>query len=86
MRYAVPELVGAPDAIRSVEGREFITLLGGVSAAWPFATHAQESHQVRLVGVLHYHYVHVDDPVMMADVTSFKEALRRLGWSEGRNM
>jgi hypothetical protein len=31
--------------------REFIILLGG-AATWPIAGHAQQPHQVRLVGVL----------------------------------
>jgi putative ABC transport system substrate-binding protein len=31
--------------------REFITLVGG-AAAWPLATHAQQTGQVRRIGVL----------------------------------
>jgi len=64
--------------------REFITLLGGAVVAWPFTTRAQESRQVRLVGILDYRGA--DDPVVTAEVTAFKEALRRLGWSKGRNI
>src|SRR5260370_8583534 len=63
--------------------REFITLVGGATAAWPLAAYAQQPDRVRLIGIL------INVPVsedQQASVTAFLEALRQLGWTEGRNL
>ena len=54
--------------------RDVIALLCGAAAAWPFAARAQESRQVRLVGIF-YNYGRADDPVTTAEIGAFKEAL-----------
>jgi putative ABC transport system substrate-binding protein len=64
--------------------REFVTLLGGASAAWPLAVRAQQGERMRRVGVL-TDYAE-DDPQGRDRVTPLREALQRLGWVEGRNL
>ena len=64
--------------------REFITLLGGVTAAWPLAARAQQPGRMRRIGVLTP--LPVDHPDAKARHAAFLESLRQLGWSEGRNV
>jgi putative tryptophan/tyrosine transport system substrate-binding protein len=64
--------------------RAFITLLGGAAAAWPLAAGAQQGEQMRRIGVLAYWPA--DDPEGQARLTAFTQALKQLGWSDGRNL
>src|SRR5438034_6500385 len=64
--------------------REFITLLGGAAAAWPLAAQAQQSERVRRIGVLMY--LASDDAEAQARLAAFTQALKQLGWSDGRNL
>jgi putative tryptophan/tyrosine transport system substrate-binding protein len=67
-----------------VRRREFITLLGGAAAAWPFDARTQQSDRVRRIGVL---INTVDnDPDAIARLSALQKALRELGWDEGRNL
>jgi len=63
--------------------REFITLIGGASVAWPLATHAQQTERVRRIGVLTFSAE--SDQEGQSSVAAFREGLRKLGWMEGRN-
>ena len=60
--------------------REFMSLLGGAAAAWPFAARGQQSKVAR-IGALY---------IGTADAESFKnelrEGLRELGYVEGQNI
>jgi putative ABC transport system substrate-binding protein len=69
--------------IRITRG-EFITLLGGAAAAWPFAARAQQPSGVGRIGVL-IGYAE-SDPEAQAWVAAFREGLQKLGWAEGRNI
>jgi putative ABC transport system substrate-binding protein len=64
--------------------REFIILIGGTAAAWPFAAHAQQPERMRRVGILLP--AAADDPAWQARVGAFLQGLGQLGWSIGRNL
>lgn len=64
--------------------REFIKLLGGAAAVWPLSTRAQQSGQMRRVGVLMN--VAADDRQGQRGVAAFLGTLQSLGWSDDRNV
>jgi putative tryptophan/tyrosine transport system substrate-binding protein len=64
--------------------REFISLIGGTAAAWPFAAHAQQAERMRRVVAL-IGYAE-SDATTRARVEAFLQGLRELGWIEGRNI
>ena len=64
--------------------RQFITLLGGAAVAWPLAARAQQGERMRRIGVLNPFAE--SDPEVQANVTAFRQALQKLGWTEGHNV
>jgi ABC-type uncharacterized transport system substrate-binding protein len=66
-----------------VNRRAFIGLLGG-AAAMPLAAHAQQTEQVRRVGVVMPFAG--DDPEGKARIASLQQGLQQLGWTVGRNI
>jgi putative ABC transport system substrate-binding protein len=63
---------------------EFITLLGGSAVAWPLAARAQQGERMRRIGVLMA--TSEDDAESQLRLATFREALQKLGWTEGRNV
>jgi putative ABC transport system substrate-binding protein len=62
--------------------REFITLIGGAAAAWPFAAHAQQAGKLPTIG-----FMGVNTPSTQGQFTSaFLAGLSELGWREGHNV
>jgi putative ABC transport system substrate-binding protein len=64
-----------------VKRREFITLLGGATAAWPLGARAQQPAKVPRVGIL--------SPAAnetAATLTAFREGIRNLGYIEGQTI
>ena len=62
--------------------REFITLVSGAVAAWPFTARAQ-AHGIKRLTIL---MSVADDPEGQARVAAFRQELQQLGWAEGRNV
>jgi putative tryptophan/tyrosine transport system substrate-binding protein len=60
--------------------RDFVTLVGGAAAAWPFAARAQQGGKKYIIG--RFSAGSATEPVN--DVLT--EALRELGWVEGQNV
>jgi ABC-type uncharacterized transport system substrate-binding protein len=56
--------------------REFIALLGGATAAWPFLARAQQLAKIPRIGIID------DSPIWNA----FRQGLRDLGYLEGQNI
>jgi putative ABC transport system substrate-binding protein len=67
--------------------RDFVTLLGGAAAGspllWPLVAGAQRLDRIRRIGVL---VAVVESPDLQTRMAAFRDSLRKLGWSEGRNV
>jgi hypothetical protein len=62
--------------------REFISLLGGVAAAWPLAARAQQTAKLPTIG-----YLGATTPSAESQrVAALVQRLRELGWIESRNL
>jgi putative tryptophan/tyrosine transport system substrate-binding protein len=63
--------------------REFIAGMAGITAAWPLAGRAQNSHQRRIGMMLTFS---TDESETAAGVATFRQGLQQAGWSEGSNL
>jgi ABC-type uncharacterized transport system substrate-binding protein len=64
--------------------REFVTLIGGAAAAWPLVARAQQTEQMRRIGVLMPFAS--TNPVYQARIGTFLQGLEKLGRVDGRNV
>jgi putative tryptophan/tyrosine transport system substrate-binding protein len=64
--------------------REFITLLGGATAAWPLAARAQQRKPMPRIGALMPWAA--SDPQVQARYAAFLQGLQQLGWTVGNNV
>jgi putative ABC transport system substrate-binding protein len=67
-----------------IRRREVVFTLGGIAAAWPLASHAQQSERVRRIGVLMLYPE--SDPQGQLRATAFLQGLQQLDWVVGRNV
>jgi putative tryptophan/tyrosine transport system substrate-binding protein len=67
-----------------MQRREFLTLLGGSTFAWPLAAHAQQATGMRRLAFLHPFLE--NDTEVLTRVIAFREGLEALGWTENRNI
>src|SRR5436190_12207057 len=61
--------------------REFITLLGGTTAAWPLAARAQQPGKLPTIG-----FLGTAPSIESQRVAAFVQRLRELAWIDGRNL
>ena len=64
--------------------REFLSIVGAVAAMWPLPARAQQSDQVRRIGLLLPFSAR--DPELQAELAVFKKSLQEAGWTDGRNV
>src|SRR5437870_3952040 len=61
--------------------RDFISLFGGATVAWPLAARAQKSEKIARIG-----YLSSANPRSMPAFQAFEQRLRELGYIEGQNI
>jgi putative tryptophan/tyrosine transport system substrate-binding protein len=64
--------------------REFISLIGGAAIAYPLAARAQQSSQMKHLGVLMNETA--DNPEAQNRFAAFLQGLQEAGWAVGRNL
>jgi putative tryptophan/tyrosine transport system substrate-binding protein len=68
-----------------IKRREFITLLGGAAAVWPFVARAQQVGKRYTIGIFSAG-VGPENAQNAANWDAFFDGLRELGWIEGKNI
>jgi putative ABC transport system substrate-binding protein len=67
-----------------IKRREFVSLLGGATVAWPFVALAQKPDRTRRIGVLMS--LGENDSEGKAQLSGFTQGLADLGWSDCPNL
>src|SRR6516165_11102783 len=88
-RSPIPNIIlNRYDALSRLGGhmrrRDFISLLGGATVAWPRTLVAQNTGRARRIGVLME--LGAGDPQAQSHVAALQQGLDKLGWSPGGNL
>jgi putative tryptophan/tyrosine transport system substrate-binding protein len=67
-----------------MQRRKFIALIVGAAISWPFAIRAQQPTERRRLGILLSY--EEGNPAAQKLLAAFREALAKLGWTEGKNI
>src|SRR5215472_12051531 len=67
-----------------MQRRQFITFFGSAVATWPLVARAQKREQIARIGVLMS--AAAEDPEGQSRFAAFRQALKKLGWTEGQNV
>ena len=67
---------------RQMRRRNFISIIGGVAATWPFAGHTQQTMKIPQIGVLSLGRGDKSD-ASLKTLDAFAPALRELGYTRG---
>ena len=63
--------------------RDFMKIIGGAGAGWPFIARAQQLERMRRIGI--FEASAEMDHAVQARWSAMREALAKLGWIDGRN-
>jgi putative ABC transport system substrate-binding protein len=69
-----------------VRRREFITLVGGAAAAWPFAARAQQQGAVPVIGFLSSFAAESFAPETEPYAAAFRQGLSQMGYTDGHTV
>src|SRR5215510_12389951 len=64
--------------------RDFMKIIGGAGAGWPFIARAQQLERMRRIGI--FEASAEIDHAVQARWSAMREALAKLGWIDGRNV
>jgi putative ABC transport system substrate-binding protein len=67
-----------------MQRRDFMTLIGGMAAAWPLAVRAQHADRTARIGVLMG--IGESDPEAGPRVEALEQGFQEVGWVRGRNL
>ena len=67
-----------------MQRRQFIAGFGGAAVTWPLLARAQQREQIARIGVLMS--AAAEDPEGQSRFAAFRQALQKLGWTEGQNV